>query len=178
MANNSGILISKHVPSHECSCAQHCHHLTYLVQVLGRYHVILYLANAFFQYTLGLWVPRSICLHMGGATIDLSSASPKLPTQPHNMLWVGSPRQVPVLLSHMSKRGPLLWWYNIDMWRLAFLQDTLQTLLEHLGVRTWVVNPLKIQGPGAAIRFLVALCLGETCLVPEVLLTSAGLPNF
>ena len=39
--------------------------------------------------------------------MDLPSASPRLPAQPHRMSWDGSLRPVPVLLPHISEMGPL-----------------------------------------------------------------------
>lgn len=49
--------------------------------VLGVYHTVLELTKAFFSIPWP-WVKRSIGFHMGGATMNHSSVSPRLPTQP------------------------------------------------------------------------------------------------
>ena len=50
-----------------------------LATVLGVFHAMQDLANAFFQSPPGHWVTRSICLHVGGATVGFSGTSPRLP---------------------------------------------------------------------------------------------------
>ena len=50
-----------------------------LATVLGVFHAMQDLANAFFQSLPGHWVTRSICLHVGGATVGFSGTSPRLP---------------------------------------------------------------------------------------------------
>mgnify|MGYP007071250176 CR=1 FL=1 len=53
---------------------------------------------------------------------------------------------------------------------LPLLQDTLQTLLEHLGERGRVVNPQRIQGPGIAIMFGGFISLGRICIILEAVI--------
>lgn len=56
---------------------------------------------------------------------------------------------------------------------LPLLQDTLQTLLEHLWGRGWAVNPQKIQGPGTTIMFLISkMCIVLEAVIHEVQLYS------
>lgn len=106
--------LNKVVAPHSCMCSQQCHHLRYLGPILGVYNAVLDLANAFFPYTPGFWVTRLICLHVGERIMDLSSASPGLPSQPHNVSGMVA-QDLSVLLSHISKMGPLYWWYSTNM---------------------------------------------------------------
>lgn len=62
---------------------------------------------------------------VGGTIICLSSDSPRLPAQSHNIPWDGSLRSVPVFLPHISKMDPLHWWCHVNMWRLGICCWTL-----------------------------------------------------
>ena len=82
--------------------------------------------------------------------MDLSSASPSSQAaQPHHMSWGANLRAVLVLLRHISKFEDIM----LTCKDLPLQQDTLQTLLEHLQGRRWVVKPQKIQGPGTTVSF-------------------------
>lgn len=50
------------------------------------------------------------------------------------------------------------------------LQDTLQTLPEHLQGKEWVVNPQEIQGPGTFVKFGEVVWLGKMWVVPEAVI--------
>ena len=51
---------------------------------------------------------KSICLHMGGKTVDLSSTPARLPARHPNISWDGNLRSVLVFLPHISKIGLLV----------------------------------------------------------------------
>lgn len=54
---------------------------------------------------------------------------------------------------------------------LPWLQDTLQTLLEHLSARKRVSSePAKIQSLGTTVKFWGIIWLGKLCVVPEVVI--------
>lgn len=97
---------------------------------------------------------------MGGATMDFSSASPRLHAQPivcH--LKVTD-------LSLFSFPTSVKWAHyinNITLTRedLPLLQGTLQILLEHLQGTGEVLNQQKIQGSGTTIKFLGIILLGK-----------------
>lgn len=107
-----------------------------LARVLGVYHKVLGLAIFSFQCTPSLWITRWICLRVGKAIVDFSSASSRLSAQAHNMSWDGRPSSVPVLLFHSVE-----WAHYIDDIMLTsedfpLWQDTMQILLEHLQGKT------------------------------------------
>ena len=94
--------------------------------VLGTFHVVLGLANAFFSLHLA-----SSYLHVGGVTMALSRASPWSLAQHPHMSWDGSPRLVLVLLPHISKTAHYMDDIMLTYSDLPLLQDLLQMLLEH-----------------------------------------------
>lgn len=50
------------------------------------------------------------------------------------------------------------------------MEDTLQTLVEHLTVRRWVLNLEKIQGPSTITKFWGVVWSGKMCVVPEAVI--------
>lgn len=107
---------------------------------------------------------------MERVTMDLTYASPRLPMWPHNMLWVGSLRPVPVLLPHISKMSHYIDNIMLTCEDLPLLLDTLQDLLKHLWGRSWVVNPQKFpqkKGQGTPTKYLGVIWSGKTYILPE-----------
>lgn len=74
-----------------------------LAIVLDVSHVVTNLAKALSSPLS----QKSICLHVGAATLDLSSSFPRLPAQPHYMSWNGSWGPILILLFHIIKVGLL-----------------------------------------------------------------------
>lgn len=123
--------------------------------ILGLHHALLDFANFFPPYTLGFWATGSISLPLGETTMDISSASPRLPTHVHNVSWDGNLRSGPVFLPHIYKMGPLHWWRNVNKWRLAFTAG-------HSAKRQdgqWTYR--KSKACGTAIKFWGVVWLGK-----------------
>lgn len=145
--------LNKVVAPHSCICAQHFHHLRYLGPSPRSVSCCVEFSKCvfFFQYTPGYWVTRLICLHVGEGIMDLSNASPGLPSQPHNISGM-VPQDLSVLLSHISKMGPLYWWYRTNMRTVSTAGHCrlCWTICEGKD-RQWTHK--KIQGPGIAVKF-------------------------
>lgn len=77
---------------------------------------------------------------------------PQGPCTAHNMSWTVAWDLSLPSLPHAGTVSPLYWWHMLTC-DLPLLQDTLQTLWEHLPGRKWERNPQKTQGPGTAVRF-------------------------
>lgn len=140
-------------PPHESGHAQHCCHLRHLVMLLGVYHTT-----------------TSICLHVGRAVMDFSSAFQRLLPQLHSMLWDDNLRFLSHFLPHINN-----WVYYIADIMLPcedppLLQDILLTVLVHLWGRRWVVNLQKIQGTDTATKFWRVAWLVKTYIVPETII--------
>lgn len=118
------------------------------------------LNKCFCQYTSGSWLTQA-CDLVGGITMGLSNVFPRLPAQPHNMLWDGCLRYVPVLLPYLSKMGPSGYWYNVNMLRFASIAGHLQTLLED---GQWTYRKFKARYIHKGFEVIM---LGKIWVVPE-----------
>ena len=172
MADDGGLLrLGQSYAPLSCSCAQNWHHLRYFGHSPRSGPCCSGLSKCFFTEYLGCWVTSSVCFHMEGTIMDFSNSSLRLPVQPHKMSWDGTWRSVPVILPHMCKMGPLLWWCNVNIWSLASADFTLQILLEHLWASVWEVNTQKTEGAVTNVKSPGVMWSGKTWIVPELLWT-------
>ena len=139
--------LNKVVPSIHVAVPDIVTILDTLAMVLGMYHAVLNLANAFFIYPWTLRHKINLLSRERGNS-GPSKCFSKATAQSYNMSWDGTQD-----LSLFSFPTSVKWSHYVDDIMLTredlpLLQDTLQTLLEQLPGRGWVVNPLKIQSPG------------------------------
>lgn len=131
-------------------CAEHRHHLRYFSHGTSSIPCSAGLSKCLFQYMSGYWL-TSICLHVGGATIDILTASPGLPAQTHHASWDNRLRLSLFSFPTSVKRA-----HNLD-YKMLTCEDclccrtTYKLFWDICEGEGWAMNPLKIQGPGTVV---------------------------